>query len=310
MTKNKKQLITNIILIGVLVLLLNPKWIPFISTETKSALELSINNIFYNTNIGGNFNIVSILTIITVSLLVYYVFKLIKFVLGKLVVRSNRNKTVLGLLMSVINYAAIIIILIWSLTILGVNLAGIFASLGILSLIIGFGAQSLIEDIITGIFIIIEGQYNVNDVIVLDDFRGFVRNIGVRTTTIEDAGGNLKIINNSDIRNLQNRSLNLSVAVCDVGISYSQELREVEKLLADELSLILDRNKDLFITVPEYLGVQSLGDSAIILRIIAHVEESKIYVAQRCLNREIKLLFDANEIEIPFKQVVIHNESK
>ena len=215
--------------------------------------------------------------------------------------------TVAGLIISVIRVIAVIAGGVWVLGIMGVNLAGIFASLGIVSLIIGFGAQSLIEDSITGIFIIFEGHYNIGDIIILDDFRGTVKQISMRTTTIEDIGGNLKIVNNSDIRNIQNRSVNISATTCDIGISYDQSIIEVEKVIAENIEKMYERNQDVWESAPEYVGVNALADSAVVIRMLVRTTENNIFAAQRRLNREMKILFDENNIEIPFAQVVVHN---
>ena len=178
--------------------------------------------------------------------------------------------------------------------------------MGVASLIIGFGAQSLIEDAVTGIFIIFEGQYQVGDIIVLDDFRGTVKSIGIRTTSIEDAGGNLKIVNNSDIRNLQQRSRATSVAVCDVSISYDADLQQVEDILVQALPDIYEKHQDLFLSLPCYAGVEALADSAVVLRFIVEVSEENFFSGRRALTRELKLLMDQNNIEIPFPQMVVH----
>lgn len=184
--------------------------------------------------------------------------------------------------------------------------AAVLAGVGIIGLIVGFGAQSLIEDIITGIFIIFEEQYTIGDIIILDDFRGTVRSIGVRTTVIEDAGGNLKIVNNSDIRNLQNRSRCSSLAVCDVSVSYNTDLRRLEAVLAENLPGMLEAHDDLYLEAPRYLGVTQLADSGVNIRFVVSVTEENVFAAQRMLLRDIKLLFDAKDIEIPFPQVVVH----
>jgi small conductance mechanosensitive channel len=195
--------------------------------------------------------------------------------------------------------------LVWALSVLGVDLVGIFASLGIVSLIIGFGAQSLIEDAITGVFIIFEGQYHVGDIVVLDEFRGTVQNIGIRTTRIIDDGGNVKIVNNSDIRNIQNRSRADSVAVSDLSIAYECDIREVEAIIAAELPGMFERHPDVFLECPQYKGVQAMGDSAVVLRFIVKATEPNFYAAFRALNRELKLMCDKHGIEIPFNQLVV-----
>ena len=210
-----------------------------------------------------------------------------------------------GLFSSLTKFISAIVGLVWALSVLGVDLVGIFASLGIASLIIGFGAQSLIEDAITGVFIIFEGQYHVGDIVVLDEFRGTVQNIGIRTTRIMDDGGNVKIVNNSDIRNIQNRSRADSVAVSDLSIAYECDIREVEAIIAAELPGMFERHPDVFLECPQYKGVQAMGDSAVVLRFIVKATEANFYAAFRALNRELKLMCDKHGIEIPFNQIVV-----
>ncbi len=132
-----------------------------------------------------------------------------------------------------------------------------------------------------------------------------MRNIGVRTTVIEDAGGNLKIVNNSDIRNLQNRSRILSLAVCDVDVSYDTNLDKLEKMLNEELPRL--HHRDLYVTAPYYKGVEALGASGVTIRIVADVKEVNIFPAKRRLNQDVRMLLHNKGVEIPFPQVVVHN---
>ena len=206
----------------------------------------------------------------------------------------------------VLKYVAVIAAVVWGLSILGVNTAAVLAGVGILGLILGFGAQSLIEDIITGIFIIFEGQYNIGDIIILDDFRGTVKDIGVRTTVIQDAGGNLKVVNNSDIRNFQNRSKETSIAICEVAVAYETDLYKLRELLEAELPKMLEKHPDIYLAAPKYLGVDALADSGVNLKIAVSTEEKNIFAAKRMLNQDVRMLFMEKGVEIPFPQVVVH----
>ena len=163
------------------------------------------------------------------------------------------------------------------------------------------------EDIITGNFIIFENQYSVGDIIVLDDVRGPVRSIGVRTTVIEDAGGNLKVVNNSDIRNFQNRSRNTSLAIIVCAVSYDSDLRKLEQLMLDKLPGTKNNHPDLYLSDIKYMGVDELADSGVNLKFNVKAKEEKFFQAKRALNRDVKLLLDDNGFEIPFPQVVVHN---
>lgn len=160
---------------------------------------------------------------------------------------SNHGKTVFTLADSAIRYLLIIVGLLWALSIVGVDVRALLAGAGVLALIIGFGAESLIADVITGTFMLFEHQYEVGDIIVVGDFRGTVTQIGIRTTQIMDSGGNVKIINNSDIRSLINRSNDLSFAVCDMAVPYDKEsLARAEKVLGEVLPKLHREHPDLF----------------------------------------------------------------
>ena len=195
--------------------------------------------------------------------------------------------------------------MVFGLGILGADVLTVIASLGILALIIGFGAQSLIEDMFAGFFILFEDRYSVGDIISVEGFRGTVKSIGIVTTQIEDIGGNVRSINNSNIRSLTNLSNAPSVAVVDVGIAYGADLQKVEQVIRTLCEKLPGLYPDLFPAAPRYMGVEKLSESSVDLRVIADVDEAKIYNARRALNRELKLSLDEAGIEIPFPQVVV-----
>lgn len=303
----KKNIIKTVVIVALLAVLLIPSVNPLLDEAGKAAVTAQIQDTFGGLLGGtGMLTPANLICAAAAILLVWLICSLLLWVMAWYANKSRRSRSMIGLFSSLVKFLGFIIGGVWALGILGVNLAGIFASLGIASLIIGFGAQSLIEDAVTGIFIIFEGQYQVGDIIVLDGFRGTVKRIGIRTTCIEDTGGNLKIVNNSDIRNMQNRSRNSSVAVCDLCISYDADIRQVEKVIAETLPKLHLKYSDLFLTVPRYAGVESLGESSVVMRILADVTEENFYIGYRTLNREMKLMCDENNIEIPFNQIVVH----
>lgn len=257
---------------------------------------------------SGNFaitlpRVLAAVVAVSICMLVVQVTSLI---LSHLATRNRRMLTVSSLLKSLISWVAVIIAVIWCLSIFGIDVTAALASVGIVALVLSFGAQSLVEDVVTGIFIIVEGSFNVGDIVVLDDFRGTVRSISIRTTSIEDTGGNIKIVNNSDIRNIQNRSCNISVAVSDVSIAYDASIPEAEAVLARCLDELWEKHQDILVEKPTYAGVQALADSAVVLRLLAKTKEENIFTVQRLLNRAAKLALDEAGIEIPFPQVVVH----
>jgi small conductance mechanosensitive channel len=191
---------------------------------------------------------------------------------------------------------------------LGFNTGTLVASAGVLSLVVGLGAKELISDIIAGLFIIIEGEFRVGDIVTIGEFRGTVMEIGVRTTKLVDAVGNIKIINNSQITDVINMTRNYSTANCDVGIGYDEDLEKVEKILNDEFPEIKKRLKKIK-KGPYYRGVVELASSSVVIRIAAECAEEDRMQLQRDLNREIKLIFDRNCINIPYPQIVVNEGS-
>ena len=302
--KNTKTYI-GIVIVAILALLLaNPNWLPLPAGLKTALAETEKKNLLFQSD--AHTTIAQILTLLLAIALVWLAYQIVKLILGALAKRGGRTQTVVNLISGLLKYIAVIAGVVWGLSILGVNATAVLAGVGIVGLILGFGAQSLIEDIITGAFIIFENQYSVGDIIILDDFRGTVRNIGVRTTVIEDAGGNLKVVNNSDIRNFQNRSRNNSVALVLVAVAYSTDLRKLEKLLQEKLPSLKEEHPDLYLTVPRYLGVDELADSGVNLKFAVDVTEANVFAGQRMLARDLKNLFDDNGVEIPFPQVVVH----
>ena len=219
---------------------------------------------------------------------------------------SHRGQTLLTLAVSLLKYVAAVVVLCWGLSLLGVDLSTIVTAVGILALVIGFGAESLIEDLVTGTFMIFENQYNVGDIVEVNGFRGTVKEIGIRTTSIMDAGKNIKIINNSDMKNILNRSDNASLASSTIDIPYETDLEAFELQLPSLMAWIFAQHPDVFLSAPVYLGVQELGASGVILRFIVEVPEDKIYSGARLLNRELLVGFRKLGVECPFPQVDVH----
>lgn len=231
---------------------------------------------------------------------------LIVLILGFFKPKSHRARSIISLTSSLMKYLAFIVILCWGLTIIGVNITTIIASIGILALIVGFSAESLIADVVTGTFMLLENQYNVGDIVEINGFRGIVTSIGIRTTCITDSGDNVKIINNSEMKNILNRSDNSSRAVGDISIPYETDLTALEKELPALMQEIYDRNSATLNGLPVYLGVQALEASGILLRFIVEVDEKNIFSAGRLLNRELLLGFKKLGIECPYTRLDVH----
>ena len=221
---------------------------------------------------------------------------------------THRGMTIISLSSSMLKYISALVALCWGLSIIGVDVATIVTSMGILALIVGFGAESLIADVVTGVFMLFENEYNVGDIVEVDGFRGTVHEIGIRTTSIMDIGGNIKTINNSDMKNILNRSDNCSVAVADIGIPYETDLPAFEAKLPALMDDIYSKHSDRMKAVPVYAGVQALDASAVVLRFTVETDEQNIYTTTRIMNRELFLGFRSLGVECPYQQVDVHTK--
>jgi len=229
---------------------------------------------------------------------------LLRMIFKKKMQKSNRTKTVLILIDGLVKYACAIAVLIFTLQAFGVNSTAIFASVGILTLVIGLGCQSLIADVVAGMFIIFENEYNVGEIVTIGDFRGTVTEIGIRSTKLLDMAGNIKIIKNSSISDVVNMSRELSLAVVDCEFPYDVPVEIIENLLKENFENF--KNKiPAIIDGPFYKGVSGYGDSNVAVKIVARCKEEDRYQVQRDLLREYRMVFTQAGIDLSFNQVVV-----
>lgn len=268
-----------------------------------------LTNLFTLQDLGDiKLDIASIIRACIMAVAVIAVETLLVLLLGLPKPKSHRVRSVLSIISSLLKYAAGIIILCWGLSIIGVNISTIVASVGILALIIGFSAESLIADVVTGAFMIFENQYNVGDIVEVDAFRGTVTSIGIRTTCITDVGGNVKIVNNSAMKNILNRSDKVSCSISDFCVPYGTDFEQLESQIPELMQSIYEAHTDMMKNPPRYLGIQSLADSAVVLRFMVEVNEKDIYTGSRVLNHDLLLGFRRMGVECPFPQVDVHSK--
>jgi small conductance mechanosensitive channel len=268
-------------------------------------------------SIGKFFNIikfienhyVTLLESITILIFVWILNQMLLFLVNLLTRKGHRSETLGKLMSSVIRYMSFIVALFLILSAWGVETPTLLAGAGIIGLALSFGAQSLIEDIFAGLFIIFEKQFVVGDIIQVGNMRGTVKEIGIRISKIEDLNGDVLIINNSDIRGAINTSCSLSVSICDISVEYGADLEKIEEVIKGNL-IEIKKNIPLIVEGPFYVGVDQLADSAVVVRVTAKTEEINRNRVRRELNRELKLLFDRNQINIPFPQLVVTQKDK
>ena len=170
------------------------------------------------------------------------------------------------------------------------------------------GAKDMVSDILAGFFIIFESTYKVGDYIKVGGWEGVVTEIGIRTTKVKFVT-DVKVFNNSSLRDIVCSEEVVRQSV-KIGISYDADFEEIERILKEELSKIGPEQIPGLRKGPTYTGISSFDESSIVLTISMFVEGNLKFPAVRALNREIKLIFDRNNIEIPFNQLVIHEAEK
>lgn len=226
---------------------------------------------------------------ITVAAVIKWLLRLLADVLGA------RGETICRLLASVVEYGTIIFMLYWCLGVLGVDTTTLLASAGIITLAVSFGAKDLITDILSGLFIIFEGEFRVGDVIQVAGCTGTVMEIGVRTTKIKDGNDDVLVIRNSNISNVTNKTKMNSYATSDIVLPLSESLTYIENVLAEGLPKIKHRVPEI-VDGPYYKGVVALDAAHMTIRVVAGCAEPDRASLERSLKREMKMLLARHDV--------------
>lgn len=220
---------------------------------------------------------------------------------------ERRQNTLIKLLQNGLTYLVYFAGILAILSTVNINVAGLLAGAGIAGLAIGFGAQSLVKDIITGFFIIFEDQFAVGDTVMINQSNGTVQEIGLRTTKIKTYTGELHIIPNGNISEVINYSIFNSLIMVDVSVAYESDVDEVERLINEFLDTALEKYPEL-VARPDLLGVQALGASDVVMRISAETLPMNHFKVGRMLRRDIKRFLDEHDIEIPYQKMVVFEQ--
>lgn len=199
---------------------------------------------------------------------------------------------------------------IWTIAILtalgetGVNLGPLIAGAGIAGVALGFGAQSLVKDCIAGLFMLLEDQYGVGDVVDLDEASGVVEKISLRTTVLRGVDGTVWHVPNGEVSRVGNKSQLWSVAVVDVDVAYDSDLAATRQVIIDCATELTESEEwaDSVIDPPQVLGVEALGADGITIRVTSKVQPGTQWALQRALREALKTALDRAGVEIPFPQ--------
>ena len=238
--------------------------------------------------------VILLLHVIAVLILVKLIIRIISTLSG------TRGETICRLLLNLANYIAAIVFLFFALQYMGIDMTTLLASLGLLTFAISLGAKDLVTDILAGISIIFEGNFQVGDIIEINGYWGRVLEIGVRTTKLEGLGGNIKIIGNRDINNVVNKTRKNSWYAAEFSVPFEQ-IKEMEAMLLKGLPEIGKKIPEI-VSGPHYKGIESFafsaGKSVVKIQIIAECSEHDYRYVKHELNHALAMLFDENNIPI------------
>lgn len=218
--------------------------------------------------------------------------------------RAQRAAAVSSVLRSISTGVIYTLAALMALSEVGLNIGPLIASAGIIGVAIGFGAQSVVKDFLSGIFMVIEDQYGVGDVTDLGDATGTVESISLRVTRLRDINGTVWYVRNGEILRVGNKSQGWARAVVDVDVAYDEDISRVRDLLlraANEL-FSTPENAKLIIEPPEVWGVEALSADSVVVRLVVKTVPLQQWKASRLLREAIKNAFDSAGVEIPFPQ--------
>lgn len=220
-------------------------------------------------------------------------------------VRAEKRAVTLGAMLE-----SLVSIVVWTtasfliLGEVGVSLGPLIASAGIVGIAVGFGAQSIVRDFLAGIFVIVEDQYGVGDVIDVGEAIGTVEEVGFRTTQIRDISGVLWTVPNGVIQRVGNFSQIWSKSVFDIEVAYDTDIDHAMAVIKDVLDEAWHENEETatIIEEPEVQGVQAFGESAVVIRAVVKTDPAEQWAVARMIRARLKKTFDAEGIDIPFPQ--------
>lgn len=266
----------------------------------------------FNLNVSGILS--SIIPIITQLILLVLAF-IIFVPIGKKIISKSlqkagdsdkispgRMKTLEKLLLNVFGYVMIFILIVMLFAILHIPIGPLLAGAGIVGLAVGFGAQGLVSDIVTGFFILLERQIEIDDYVTTGGFDGIVEEVGLRTTKIRSFDGTLNFIPNREIIGVANHSRGNMRALVDLSIKHNENMDvaiETLEQICEEFA-----SDERFKEGPDVLGVQSLETNEYVLRVVGQTENGLQWACERDMRKQIKEAFDQENLQVPFPQQI------
>lgn len=221
---------------------------------------------------------------------------------------TKRINTLVGIIKSTVNISIVTVYVIMLLSKFSIDVAPLLASAGILGLAVGFGAQELVRDYISGFFMLLEDQVRTGDVAIINGTGGAVERIELRTITLRDLSGVVHIFQNGKINSLSNMTKDWSAMVFDIGVAYKENVEEVIKVIEQVAAEMEseDPYKANILEPIEVLGLDKFGDSAVVIKARFKTKAGQQWTVGREYRKRLKVAFDAKNIEIPFPHTTIY----
>jgi len=261
-----------------------------------------------------------IVILLTVGLIIY---KFIKPLIAKVIRRVvtsdpslsaeeevRREDTLIQIMSGTIKISTVVFVFLMILSEFGIDIAPLIAGAGVIGLAFGFGGQYLVKDVITGLFIILENQYRVGDVVKIAGIAGLVEDISLRVTILRDLDGTVHHIPHGDVTTVSNMAKGFARVNMNIGISYNADVDKVKEIInrvGNELAEDPEF-KEKIIDTPKYVRIDSFDDSSVSLKILGETKPLAQWEIAGELRIRLKRAFDKEGIEIPFPQMVIHKE--
>ncbi|MFC3041056.1 mechanosensitive ion channel family protein [Virgibacillus xinjiangensis] len=228
---------------------------------------------------------------------------------GRFKISERREKTLTKLIKSVVSYFVYFVAIVMILSVFNIQVGPLLAGAGVVGLAIGFGAQNLVRDIISGFFIIFEDQFSVGDYVAVAGIEGTVEEIGLRVTKVLSWTGEMHILPNGNVTQVTNYSVHNGLAIVDIHVPYESEVEEAENLI-NEAAAGLPEKYDFIVGIPEIIGVQNLEASHFTIRVIADTLPGFQWAGERNIRRDMQDKLYKSGIEIPSPRLVMYSREQ
>ncbi len=248
---------------------------------------------------------------ILILLITFIIYRLVNKFINRIVIKGKndleikRRKTLITLFNNIFKYVILILMVLLLMSLYGINTASIVAGLGVAGVVIGFGLQDALKDIVSGINIIMDDYFVVGDIVEYNDFMGTIIEFGLKSTKIKKLTGEVLIIANRNIDKIINISKEKASIVLYIPTAYEEKCEKVEKVLNEVLNYCKETYSD--INQVEYMGIENFNSSSIDYAIKITCKRETQWDIKRKVLKEIKIAYDKNNLKIPYNQMEVHN---